>query len=209
MTTTIPSPEQRIVLHNISWDLYESLLLAHRDCSAPRFTYDRGELEIMSPSMGHEQLKEKVALLVNIVAEEMGINVEGFGSTTFRRKDLERGFEPDACFYFENLSQVRGKEDFDFRTDPPPDLLIEIDIKSSSLNKLSIMADLGVPEVWHYGKNGWRILGLQGMKYVERQSSASLPGLTAEAITHLIEESRILEPLAWTRRVREWVRTSA
>jgi Uma2 family endonuclease len=207
MTTTVRSTEQRIVLHNIPWDIYESILLVHRDRSVPRFTYDRGDLEIMSPSAEHEQLKEKMALFVNIVAEEMGINVEGFGSTTFRRQDLDRGFEPDTCFYIENLARVRGKKELDLRLDPPPDLLIEIDITSSSLDKLSIMAEARVPEVWLYDRKGWRILRLQGTEFMEEPESAALPGLTTEAITRLIEDSRTLEPIAWMRAVRQWVRS--
>lgn len=213
MTMTLRSPEQRVVLDNITWNVYENLLIGHRDRSVPRFTYDRGQLEIVSPSAEHEQLKEKVALLVNIVAEEMGINLEGFGSTTFCREDLARGFEPDACFYIENLARVRGKKDFDLRLDPPPDLVIEIDIPSSSLDKFSIMAEAGVPEVWRYDtKRGWRILRLQRAlpaQYAEQGESGAIPGLTAEAIANLVEESQTLEPLAWTRRVREWVRTRA
>jgi len=209
MTIALHSPEQRVVLDNITWDVYEKLLIAHRDRSAPRFTYDKGQLEIMSPSAEHELLKEKVALLVNIVAEHRGINVEGFGSTTYRREALARGFEPDACFYIENLGRVRGKSELNLQFDPPPDLIIEIDITSSSLDKLSIMAEVGVPEVWHYQQGRWRILGLHGVAYSERAESASLQGLTAEAITRLVEESRTLEPLAWTRRVREWSQTRA
>ena len=206
MTTALHSAEQRVVLHNISWNLYETLLFAHRDCSAPRFTYDRGELEIMSPSAEHEQLTRTVALLVNIVAEEIGINVKDFGSTTFRIKDGKRGFEPDACFYIENLAQVRNKKELDLRIDPPPDIVIEIDITSSSINKLSIMAEVRVPEVWHYGKKGCRILGLEKQTYRERKSSASFPQLTPQGIAHLIEESNRLEPLAWSRYVRQWIR---
>jgi Uma2 family endonuclease len=206
MTTTLRSPEQRVVLHHISWDIYESLLFAHRERSVPRFTYDRGELEIVSPSAEHEQLTRTVALLVNIVAEETERNVKDFGSTTFRLEDQERGFEPDACFYIENLARVRGKEEFDLRIDPPPDLAIEIDIASSSLDKFSIMAEARVPEVWRYDKNGLRILSLQQGRYHERESSLALPPLTAETISRLVEESRTLEPLAWTQRVREWVR---
>jgi Uma2 family endonuclease len=82
----------------------------------------------LSPSAEHEQLKETVTLLVNIVAEETSTNMEGFGSTTFQRQDMARGFEPDACFYIANLPRVKGKTIFDLQTDPPPDLVIEIDI---------------------------------------------------------------------------------
>jgi Uma2 family endonuclease len=118
MATVLRVSEQRILLDNIPWDLYEGLLAAYRDRSVPRFTYDRGQLEIMSPSAEHEQLKETVTLLVNIVAEEMPINVEGFGSTTFRREDIARGFEPDACFYIDNLARVKGKSELDLTEQP-------------------------------------------------------------------------------------------
>ena len=109
MATVLSPPDQRVILDNISWELYEGILEAHRDHSAPHFTYDRGRLEIMSPSPEHEQLKDKVTLLVNVVAEELNVDVEGFGSTTFRREDLECGFETDSCFYLQNAARQRLK----------------------------------------------------------------------------------------------------
>src|SRR5215212_9595441 len=96
---TVKSPvEQRILLSNISWETYERLLADHLDSSVPHFTYDRGLLEIMSPNPEHEKINRTINLLVEIVAEEMGLDTENLGSTTFRREDLERGFEPDTCF---------------------------------------------------------------------------------------------------------------
>jgi Uma2 family endonuclease len=204
MTTTLHTPEQRVLLDNIAWDLYESLLMAHRDRSVPRFTYDRGQLEIMSPSAEHEQIKETVTLLVNIVAEETSTNVEGFGSTTFRREDIARGFEPDACFYIENLTRVKGKTEIDLQTDPPPDLVIEIDITSSSLDKFAILAHVGVPEVWRYDGQRLRILRLTNTVYVEQEESTALPGVTSLDVSRFLEESRTLERLAWLRHVRAW-----
>jgi len=207
MTTTLNPPEQRILLNNISWELYESLLTAHLASSVPRFTYDRGCLEIMSPSDEHEQLTRAFDQLVNIVAEEINVNAKGYGSTTFRRRDLKRGFEPDACFYSQNLHRVLGKKTkIDLRTDPPPDLVIEIDVTSSSLNKAAIMAEFGVPELWRHRRNVCHILGLESTGYVERPESSMLPGLTAELISVLIEESRTLEPLIWIRHVRAAVK---
>jgi Uma2 family endonuclease len=206
MATVLSPPEQRVLLDNITWEVYESLLAAHRDRSVPRFIYDRGQLEIMSPSAEHEQLKETVTLLVNIIAEEKGINAEGFGSTTFRRADLARGFEPDACFYIDNLGRVKGKTEIDLRTDPPPDLVIEIDLTSPSLNKFAIFAHLGVPEVWRYDGERVRIYQLAGTEYVEQAQSLVLQGLTSSDVTRFLTESRTLARLVWLRRVREWVR---
>ena len=102
METAKSSAEQRVVLHNVRWETYERLLAEQADSSAPRFTYDRGELEIMSPSPEHERVNRRLAQLVLALTEEMGVEAEDLGSTTFRRKDLERGFEPDSCFYIEN-----------------------------------------------------------------------------------------------------------
>lgn len=95
--TQVATQEQRLVLHNISWGTYERLLADHE--SAPRFTYDRGELEIMSPMREHEQINRAIASLVEIVAEVLGVEYDNLGSMTFKRRDLERGFEPDSCFY--------------------------------------------------------------------------------------------------------------
>jgi Uma2 family endonuclease len=206
MATVLSLPEQRIVLDNISWETYENILVAQRDRSVPRLTYDRGHLEIMSPSAEHERLKETVTLLINIMAEEMGINAEGFGSTTFRREDLARGFEPDTCFYIASLGRVKGKTTLDLRLDPPPDLVIEIDLTSSSLDKFSIFAQLGVPEVWRYDGSAMHIFRLVNAEYVKHTESTALPGLSGETIERFLDTSRTLERLAWVRQVRAWGR---
>jgi Uma2 family endonuclease len=210
MTTTLTSAdsEQRVVLHNISWELYESLLAAHTDRSVPRFTFDQGCLEIVSLSPAHERLSGAIDLLVTIAAEEKRVNLMGVGSTSFRRQDLDRGFEPDGCFYGKNLHRVQGKDEIDLRVDPPPDLAIEIDFTSPSISKLPIMAAIGVPELWLYHNNEWRIFTLQRGNYTEQAESLILPGITAELITVLIEVRRTMEPLDWMRRVREAVRST-
>ena len=163
----VKSPaEQRVVLRNVSWETYERLLEGH-ESSAPRFTYDRGEMEIVSPSPEHEKFNRRIAQLVLAFTEEMDIESEDLGSTTFRREDLARGFEPDSCFYVQNEEQVRGKDRIDLAVEPPPDLVIEVDITSPSINKLPIYAGLGVPEVWRYDGEKLEILRLGNDGYVE------------------------------------------
>lgn len=147
MPTVLSPPEQRVVLRNISWETYERLLAENADCSNPRLTYDRGILEIMSPSAEHAELSRAITLLVNVVTEELEIDVRGFGSTIFRREDLARGFEPDSCFYIQYVEDISGKSTLDFVIDPPPDLIIEVDLTNASLNKFSIYAQVGVPEI--------------------------------------------------------------
>ena len=116
--------EQKVILYNVSWETYEKLLADLADQSSTRLTYDRGTLEIMTPSNEHEVYNRTIALLVEILAEEMGIDIASLGSSTFKRDDLERGFEPDSCFYIENESQIEGKFQIDLTVDPPTDLVI-------------------------------------------------------------------------------------
>jgi Uma2 family endonuclease len=145
---TVKCPaEHRVILHNTSWETYERLLEERGDSRVPRLAYDRGELEILSPSAEHERVAYFVVLLVAVLAEEMCVNAYGVGSTTYKRGDIGLGFEPDASFYIENEERVRGKPRIDLYEDPPPDLVIEVDITSPSLDKFPIYARLGVHEV--------------------------------------------------------------
>jgi Uma2 family endonuclease len=99
METVESRAEQRVLLRNISWETCERLLDERGDSRVvPRLAYDRGDLEIMSPSSEHES----VAYVVALLAEEMRVNAYGIGSTTYRRGDIGRGFEPDASFYIRN-----------------------------------------------------------------------------------------------------------
>ena len=195
-----------MVLNHVSWETYERLLADHIDASSPRFTYDRGALEIMSPSSEHERAKERIAAVVDIVAEEWGLEYERLGSTTFRRQDLERGTEPDECFYLQNVERIRGKSEIDLTTDPPPDLVIEIEITHPAVSKLSIYASFGVPEIWRYDGREVKILRLAGDKYEVRPESGVLPHLTAALLTDFVNQSRSLTTLAWRRMLRAWAR---
>lgn len=163
-------------------------------------------LEIMSPSPEHEAYNRSIALLVEAVAEELSIDVYDLGSTTFRSEDLERGFEPDSCFYIRNEERVRGKNRIDLTVDPPPDLVIEVDITSPSINKLPIYARLEVPEVWRYDGKNLEILKLEDNGYVEVSESAALPSLTSSVLAGLVERSKSLRRTVWLREVREAAR---
>jgi len=109
MRTVLTLPEQRVVLHNVSWETYERILAEHNECRSPRFTFDHGELEIVTLSAAHERYDLRVVTLVQIITDEMNLGVEGLGSNTFKRQELERGFEPDSCFYVETLSGCGAK----------------------------------------------------------------------------------------------------
>lgn len=196
---------QHIVLYGISWETYERLLADLVDSSAPRLTFDQGVLEVMSPTAEHEEYNRTLALLVEVVAEELQINVRRLGSTTFKRQDLLKGFEPDSCFYIQSAQRIRGKKRIDLTQDPAPDLVIEIDLTSPSLDRFPIFARVGVSEVWRYDGGRVRILKLEGEQYVEVGQSVALPLLTSTVVTQFLEDSMELESTAWLRRVREWV----
>ena len=139
--------EQRLLLRDIEWATYERLVADQADRRVPRLTYDRGELEIVSPGTKHERDSGTLALLVELVAAATDTSVLNVGSMTYKRRTAERGFEPDASFYVASEPLVRDKEEIDPEEDPPPDLVVEVDVTNPSLDKLSVFAELGVPEV--------------------------------------------------------------
>lgn len=206
MATVLSPPEQRVTLHNVSWETYERLLADLQDSSAPRLTYDRGTLEIMSPSSEHERYNRTAAQIVEELAVEMDINIDSLGSTTFRREDIDRGFEPDSCFYIRNAARVRGKKRIDLSDDPPPDLVIEIDITSPSLAKFPIFAKVGVPEVWRFDGTRLAIYEIAGGDYQERDTSIAFPKVTAADVTTFIKESETMDRPEWVRKLRGWAR---
>jgi Uma2 family endonuclease len=206
MTTILNPPEQRVLLHNVSWNTYERLLMDLNDSCAPRLTYDRGTLEIMSPSSEHERYNRTIAQIVEELAVEMNLDFDALGSTTFWREDLDRGFEPDSCFYIQNVTAIRRKKRIDLAVDPPPDLIIEIDITSTSLDRFSIYAEVGVLEVWHFEGNQLTIHHLRSGIYEQQDSSVAFTGISATEITTLIKESETMTRPDWVRRLRQWIR---
>lgn len=185
------------------------MLADHEGSSVPRFAYDRGMLEIMSPSAEREEPNRAVSLLVEVVAEELDLDLRNLGSTTFKRGDLQRGFEPDSCFYLQNEERVRGKTGIDLAVDPPPDLVVESGITSPSLDTLPIYARVGVPEVWRYDGERVAILILVGEEHSEVAHSSALPPRTADILPRFVEGSKTSPRTAWLREVREWVRGHA
>ena len=205
MATDLSPPEQRVLLTGVSWNTYARLLTDLENQSAPRLTYDRGLLEITSPSAKHERYNRAVALLVEVLAEELNIDVDNLGSTTFRREDIERGFEPDSCFYIQNADKVRGKARIDLATDPSPDLVIEIDITSGSLDKFPIYAQVGVPEIWRFDGTELNIFRLVSGGYVALDESTAFPFITSEVLTDFVRKIETLRRTEWLRMLRAWI----
>jgi Uma2 family endonuclease len=208
MTTVLQPLEtatQKVILHNISWKTYERLLAEHPESNTTRFAYDRGTLEIMILSPRHEKLKDRLMTLVGVLAEALQLDIEGVGSTTFRREDLARGFEPDASYYLTHAALIRPKDEIDLSIDPPPELVIEVDITHPSLEKFPIFAAFGVAEVWRWDGTQVQIFRLAGNEYAAVQESAALPSVTGALVTHLLEAAKTLKRGDWLRLVRESV----
>lgn len=208
MAVAISPPEAGIILENVGYEIYEGLLAAHPDSASPRFAYDDGRLEIMILSQRHEQPNRTLAQIVEIVAEDFEIDIARLGSMTCKRDDILKGFEPDSSFYIQNLDTISGKDQLDFAIDPPPDLVVEIDITHPSLPKFPIFAAFKVPEVWRFDGKMVQILKLEGSQYVETDESIALPPLTGEVLTNFLSDSREMKSVAWTRRVRGWAQAA-
>lgn len=196
--------EQRVILRNVSWQTYEQLLDEQQASSGTRLNYDRGVLEIMILSLKHERFKHIIATLVELIAAELAIDIEGAGSTTFRCEDLARGFESDACFYIQHAESIRSKETIDLKMDPAPELVIEIDITHASLDKLPLFAEFGVAEVWRYDGHQLTIFYLENGIYKVQPKSHGLPEVSGEMISKFINLSQLMKRSVWLQHVREW-----
>jgi Uma2 family endonuclease len=198
--------DPQVVLPNVSWETYEKLLEDLADCSVPHLTYDRGVLEIMSPTSEHEEYNRALNSIVELVAAELEVRVRVLGSSTFKRKDLKRGFEPDSCFYVASAQRIRGKKKLDLKVDPPPDLVVEIDITTSSIPKMPIFAHFGVPEVWQYDGSSLRMFKLQRDKYTKIERSLAFPLLTPRMLEDFLTKSQEREDHPrLVRFIRDWV----
>jgi Uma2 family endonuclease len=196
----------RVMLYNIGWQQFENLLQDLGEHRAARVAYDDGNLEIMTPLPEHEYYKKVISTAVEDIAEELNLDYESLGSTTWKQERKMAGIEADDCFYFQNEALVRGRLDLDLQKDPPPDLALEIDVTSKSLNRFSIYARLGIPEIWCYDSGELKIYLLQAGEYLESEKSLVFPSLEIRDLPQIIEQNRANGRRAIRKAVREWVR---
>jgi len=192
--------------HDVSWQEFEAFLAELGEQRIPRLAYDRGTLEIMVPLPEHEGYKEVFGDLIKDLADELDLDYESFGSTTWKRQDRLAGVEPDNCFYFQNELLVRGKLDINLEQDPPPDLVLEIDLTNHSLDKLPIYARLGVPEIWRYDRQALYIYQLQGDQYVKADTSLTFPTVPVKQIPQFIEQHLNQGRRELRKAFRVWVK---
>jgi len=204
VATLLTPPTESIHLSGISWQTYETLLQELSDRRL-RLTYNRGNLEIMAPSPEHERFKKVSGRFVETMAEELDIRIEPLGSTTFKRPELS-GVEPDECFYIYNIDAVRGKKRLDLTSDPAPDLVVEIDVTSSSQSRLQVYADLGVAEVWIYNGESLVIQQLQNGTYITSQTSQFFRNLPIPEMAGFLQQAETMDYLELIKAFRKWVK---
>ena len=197
--------EEHIILRGVSWKIYEQLMKEHESRSAPRFTFSQGCLEIYRRSQKHEKKAEFLGDIVKTIAEEREIETLSIRSTTFKKDDLEKGVEPDGCFYLQSYDQVFGIQKIDLELFPP-DLVIEVDIFIPSINRFPIYAEFKVPEIWRYSLDEVKIYLFDDENYLESAESLALPKITGELLTRLLAESETMKRSAWLKNVRDWAR---
>jgi Uma2 family endonuclease len=197
-------PGQRLLMQDVTWQEFETILEELGDHRSARLAYDNGTLEMMMPLPEHEDDKEIVGDLIKALLEELDIEFRSLGSTTFKKSQTQ-GLEPDQCFYIQNEAAIRGKKRIDLSVDPPPDLAIEIDVTSRT--HPSIYEALGVPELWRFDQGKLQINVLQDGSYALVAESPNFLGLPlCEVLPHYLAESKIIGRNKVLRAFRRWVR---
>lgn len=167
--------DQRVTLHGVTWEQYETVMAIRGESSGVRLTYLKGELELMSPSRPHEGIKTCIARLLETWAFENDVDLDGFGSWAIKQRLRERGAEPDECY-------TRGPGHNEER----PDIAIEVVWTSRGIDKLEVYRGLDVPEVWFWQDGRLETWHLVGERYEQRERSAVLPELDVQQLAAFV-----------------------
>ena len=202
-----------ITLHDVTWDEYEELLEQVGEARGLRISYDNGSLQIVTISAEHEKYSDFIKSLIAGIRLRLRLNILSFGSATMRKRKRSAGHEPDSCFYVQTASLIGNRVQLDFETDPPPDIVVEIDVHHDSRSRFPIYAALDVGEIWRYHAGVMTIYQLTratesgGSAYVERESSSALPMLSAQLLTEMFERMRNEGELNALLAFDEWLQS--
>ena len=188
-------------LHNISWETYQQLVEDQMGKRSVRLTYDSGDLEIMVVSYKHGNYSSYLELIVAAIADLFEIDFVPAGTTTFRGEKKKKGFEGDGSFYFKNAQIIRGKSEIDLSFDPPPELVIEVDIKHGSLSKFPILAAVGVEEIWRFDGENIIFYRLENEDYKQVAESVCLPRVKSVIVTELLFAAEEMKRSEWLKLV--------
>jgi Uma2 family endonuclease len=198
-------PGNCLTLNNINWSKFEAILEEMGEDRHSRIAYYQGTLEISMPLPRHEKAKVIIGDLIKILFDELGLEWEPYGSTTFKKREMLAGIEPDDCFYIQNASQMIGMRSLNLSIDPPPDLALEVDVTSKT--KISAYTALGVREIWRYENDNLQILVLQEGEYIQVTNSLTFPNFPVrQGILLFLEMSKTQVFSTVRRDFRTWVK---
>ncbi|MGH9854695.1 MAG: Uma2 family endonuclease [Blastocatellia bacterium] len=206
VVSQMPEGEVR-VFHHVTWDEYEELLEEVGEAHGLRISYNDGTLKVMSLSPEHEQYVSFINSLVTHIRLRFRMNIRFFGSATMRKKKKSKGNEPDACFYVQTAAALGKRIKLDFTVDPPPDVVVEVDIHHDSTDNYPIYAALGVPEIWRYDGFETTIYHLQENNYVEAAASNALTMITSAILTEYLTRVREEGEFAAIIAFDEWLQS--
>ena len=186
-----PNGDDIVFLHDVTWEDYERLLEIRGDKSAPRISYLEWEVEIMSPSKDHEQIKSYIGHLLETWCIDRGIDVSPFGSWTLKQKKQKRGAEADECYIFGRERRNR------------PQLAIEVEWTRGGIDRLEIYRKLGVDEVWYWRKGVIEIYVLTDRSFVRADRSRVLPDLDVELLTSMLDRDTLTQAVRDFRKALE------
>jgi Uma2 family endonuclease len=201
-----PIGEQRVVLQGVTWEAYLQILNALPQSRNSRLTYDDGVLEITVPLEEHEFYVRLIEYFLRTLIELMGRRIKTLGSTTLNYPQLRKGAEPDSAYYIQNQPLVKGRN-VDLSQDPPPDLVVEVDITHTDVAKNRFYSSLGIPELWRFNGKTWRIYQLQSEVYVEVEVSPTFPDVPKERLYLFLEQAKEDEIEA-VQFLRAWWQTT-
>jgi len=202
----IVPPGHEVWLQDINWHTFEAILNKLDETRGRKLAYNGEILEIMSPLALHEDSKNIIGRFIEVLLEEMNLEFRALGSTTFKNPRTGKAVEPDECFYIENEAVILGKTRIDLQNDPPPDLVLEIDLSSNT--HLNIYQALGVPEVWRYADDKLFIYVLQHGIYVQVVTSPRFSSMDlCTTIPRFLIQSRTQGRTKAIRGFRAWVKS--
>lgn len=175
----IQLPVGAVVRLPATWQDYQSLCQQRGGNSIPRIKYQDGEVLLMSPLPKHGRDAHLIANIITVLLDYVGREYDAFTPVTMELPE-ESGIEPDYCFYIDHWEAVSGKERIDWSVDPPPDLVLEIDVTSYS--DVNDYLPYQVPEVWLYRKKQLCIYQLQGTEYLAQTQSQYFPDINLQDI---------------------------
>lgn len=200
-----PSAGAGIVWHDVSWEFYENFLREFDERYTPH-SFVSETFAVRHRDYKALQWAGRISRLVCVLTEELTVPRRSLGSSLLKHSGKQVGAEPDEAFLLRNAMEVANPLDYNVETDPPPDLVIDVDIAPPGLNRLAVYAALGVPEVWIYDGENFQIAVRQDQHTYETSDiSRSFPTVPMREFAEWFE--RLFHPneMVWIRAFREWV----